>query len=231
MKRRLKIGVIDSGISKEFLKLHPVQIGASANFHVNWTDKTLDTAIYTPQEVEAWRNDAATVWIHDESGHGTDVVSILHRELGDSAEFHIVKILDAYTSGYTLTLLEGMRWLLDTVQPDCINLSLGTTNQTVFRPMQALVAQAQAQNCTLFSAAGDKPTYPSELPGVTAVANRALALDNSTGVKIDCVVLPETIRVFHRGNVAELPMTTSYAAPLALSQHYFRGGSERIAGR
>jgi hypothetical protein len=215
----LKIGVIDSGISLDFLRATSLNINAGANFFIDWKKKILNSIFYDTSDIRNWREGLLDLSIDDQSGHGTAVTSILHRNIAAPVEFHIAKILDKQQSGSAICLLAAMDWLINDAKVDFINLSLGTDNWVMHSQMQALVEQANENNCKLFSAAGDIPTLPSELVGVTSVGIPALALKNKKGVKLDCIALPSSVLIFRDNQWSMSETSTSYACPITLSDY------------
>ena len=218
-KMPLKIGVIDSGISLSFLCATSVQINAAANFVIDWDQKVLHSIFYDACDIDSWREGSSDLAIDDQSGHGTAVVSILFQNITDPVEFYIAKILDKQQSGSAICLLAALRWLISDAKVDVINLSLGTDNWSLQPEMLALVEQADENNCKLFSAAGDIPTLPSELIGVTSVGTSELARNNRNGVKLDCVALPSAVLVFRDRAWMLSEISTSYACPISLSDY------------
>ena len=215
----LKIGVVDSGISSTFLRSTSVKVSAGAFFSLDFHKKTLNTFFCDGSDISSWREGVATLGIDDKSGHGTAVTSIIYRNIPVPVEFYIAKILDEQQSGSALCLLAALHWLINDVKADCVNLSLGTDNWKVRRQMLELVEQAGARGCMIFSAAGDVPTLPSELTGVTAVGISRLSRNNNVGVKLDCIALPSTVEIFQGNGWTTSEISTSYACPLVLSEY------------
>lgn len=214
----LKIGIIDSGISLDFLQATDINLKAGANFFIDWERKNLNSIFYDAADILHWKNGTTTLDIEDKSGHGTAVSSIIYRNATTPIEFYIAKILDEQQSGSAICLLAALSWLINDVKTNYINLSLGTHNLNFHTQMLALVKQANVQQCKIFSAAGDIPTLPSELAGVTAVGIPGTKPHNPP-VKVDTIVSAASITIFQNGAWTEAALSTSFACPLRLAEH------------
>lgn len=217
-KRVIKIGIVDSGIARAFLQMHPVSLASAANIYINYRKKTIESFHYDRADIDRWCRNEVDLDVEDTGGHGTAVASIIYRHSKRPVELHVARILDEWASGHVLCLLEAVRWLVEEVRPDYINLSLGTTNENVRDRMAAHVSQADAQGCRIFAAAASIPTLPSELDGVTAVGTPQLAGSSTARPKLDRVAIPSTITVFEQSSWVEREMVTSYACPFTLAQ-------------
>jgi Subtilase family len=216
-KSALKIGIVDSGLSLDFLRATSAKVSAAANFCINWEQKILNSTFFDECDIQNWREGQCDLAIDDQSGHGTAVASILYQNIARPVEFYIAKILDGQQSGSAICLLAALRWLICDAKVDFINLSLGTDNWNLHAEMLALVEQASESNCRLFSAAGNIPTLPSELAGVMSVGTSELSRHNKNGVKLDCVALPSSVLVFRDRAWILSEVSTSYACPISLS--------------
>lgn len=214
----LKIGIIDSGISADFLRATSINVMSGATFQIDWEQKKLHSFFCDKNDIINWRNNITELVIADQSGHGTAVASILYQNIPFPVEFYIAKILDEQVSGSAICLLAAMKWLLQQIGAQYINLSLGTTNWQLHPQMIELVAEAQLKNCQLFAAAGDIPTLPSELAGVTAVGIAGAQLHNTT-VKVDCIAPVSSVVIFRDNKWVEVDLSTSFACPLMLAEH------------
>jgi subtilisin family serine protease len=215
----LKVGIIDSGISLALLQATNLQLRAGANFFIDWERKNLNSIFYDETDIADWRSGAIDLDIDDKSGHGTAVSSILYRNVTAPVEFYVAKILDKQQSGSAISLLAALKWLVNDLNVDYVNLSLGTDNWNIYTPMLALVEQAISKQCTLFSAAGNVPTLPSEILGVIAIGTTELAQKNTANVKIDCTALPSSLYIFHENQWLDVAISTSYACPLMLANY------------
>jgi len=215
-EHKIKIGIVDSGISRDFLHAEKFPLAGGAFFKVDWESKQLHSEVYSPEDLSAWLSGAHALGIDDAGGHGTAIASILHRNISIPAEFYVVKALDENLSGSSICILAAISWLFDEVGVDYINLSLGSNNFALKDKMQALVQHASEGGCKLYAAAGDIPTLPSELSSVTAVGIASQVI--SEAVKVDCVIADDSVMVCREGLWLEQDMTTSYACPLALAQ-------------
>ncbi|WP_194540753.1 S8 family serine peptidase [Paenibacillus sp. JZ16] len=68
--------------------------------------------------------------IEDGHGHGTGLVGMLSEFCGNRIEFIIIKVLDDNCRGSSKTLIKAMDIAID-LQPDIINLSLGTEDMSL----------------------------------------------------------------------------------------------------
>ena len=211
----LKIGIIDSGVALDFLRLTATPIAAAAHFSIDWQAKRLITQHYDASDLTAWLAGSQALDLHDDTGHGTAVLSILQRQLTRPAVYYIAKILDNQMSGSAICLTEAIDWLNHECGVDAINMSLGSDNFQWRERVQTAVDKARANQCLLFGAAGDIPTLPSEAEGVISVgiAQQPEKLPR----RIDWMALDSEIEIFQRGSWIISPISTSYACPLLLA--------------
>lgn len=211
----LKIGIIDSGIALDFLRLSATPIAAAARFSIDWQAKRLITQRYDHSDLGAWLAGSQALDLEDETGHGTAVLSIVQRHLQRPAVYYIAKILDSQMSGSAICLTEAINWLVDECAVDAINMSLGSDNFQWRERVQTAVNKARANQCLLFGAAGDIPTLPSEAEGVMSVgiAQQPEKLPR----RIDWMALDSEIAIFQHSRWQTVPMSTSYACPLLLA--------------
>lgn len=215
----MKIGIVDSGVGRDFLRQHPLTLGGAASFTLDPAAGLLETRIYDREDLLAWQHGMLEADIGDDHGHGTAVLSILYDQArpGAEVEFYLAKILDRDMKGYSFCLVEALEWLVEVVAPDFINLSLGTTQAVPATRLKELAEQAARRGMTLVCAAGGNPTLPAQLDGVIAVADGGLARSAAAGIKIDHVVAEPSVRVHAGGQWVEHPMTTSYACAVAVA--------------
>lgn len=211
----LKIGIIDSGITKEFLQHTGATVAAAARFDIDWQAKRLTIQRYDTSDLSAWLAGTQTLEIDDATGHGTAVISILHRELQLPVIYYIAKILNDNMSGSAICLTEAIDWLSSECQVDVINMSLGCDNFYWQARVQAAVDRAGSNNCLLFGAAGDIPTLPSEAEGVISIGVARHQQKRPT--RIDCMALDSEITIFQQGYWTNVPISSSYACPQLLA--------------
>jgi subtilisin family serine protease len=145
MKRRVRIGIIDSGVNSS----HPHVGGIAGGVTIG-----------------AGARDASCV---DRLGHGTAIAALIHAR-APQADLFAVKIFhDALVTTLT-NVLSALDWCLDH-ELDLINLSLGTTNDEHRAAFEVAVARASAEGKAIVSAyhINGVPALPGCLPGVVAV--------------------------------------------------------------
>lgn len=211
----LKIGIIDSGVALDFLRISATPIAAAACFSVDWQAKRLITQRYDHRDLNAWLAGTQTLDLEDEIGHGTAVLSIVQRHLQRPAVYYIAKILDSQMSGSAICLTEAIDWLTNECDVDAINMSLGCDNFHWRERVQSAVDKARAKQCLLFGAAGDVPTLPSEAEGVISVG--IAQQHEKMPRRIDWVALDSKIDLFQNGTWTQAPISTSYACPQMLA--------------
>ena len=145
MSRRVRIGIIDSGVNVA----HP-HIGNIAG-GVN---------------IAGGAHDPSYV---DHLGHGTAIAALIHAR-APQADLFAVKIFQHALATNLPTVLSAIDWCLEN-QMDLINLSLGTTNREHRPAFGAALARLRANEIAIVSAfeMNGTPALPGSLPGVVGV--------------------------------------------------------------
>jgi hypothetical protein len=106
---------------------------------------------------------------HDVLGHGTAVAAAILQQ-APAAELVSLRVFEGGAVGAFEVVLAALAHAV-ALQPQVINLSLGTTSLRHRRPLQALVAAATAAGCRIVTPAsyGGLPCDPGNLDGVDAV--------------------------------------------------------------
>ena len=212
-----KIGIIDSGINPKFIRETQLQLIQAAYFEVDWQAKQLNKYVYGRQEIADWLLTNSHLSIVDTVGHGTAVTSILYHNIDTDVEYYIAKILGDNNSASGISLLKAMQWMIEDIQADYINISLGTVKNDFVAQMNKLCQQAHQQGSKLFAAVGGYPSLPAELAGVHSVATQPLAKFNQRNLKIDLVALDDNILLYNNG-WEQVNSSSSFACPLMLAQ-------------
>jgi subtilisin family serine protease len=159
MSRRVRIGIIDSGVNVA----HPhvgnivggVNIGPSAH-------------------------DASYV---DHLGHGTAIAALIHAR-APQAELFAVKIFQNALATNLATVLFAIDWCLDN-EMNLINLSLGTTNREHRPAFETATERACATRTLIVSAfeMSGVPALPGSLPGVVGVLADSAKVPGEHGIE------------------------------------------------
>jgi subtilisin family serine protease len=159
MSRRVRIGVIDSGVN--VAHPHIGNIAGGAN-------------------ISRGAQDASFV---DHLGHGTAVAALIHAQ-APQAELFAVKIFQNALATNLATVLFAIDWCLDN-EMDLINLSLGTTNQEHRPAFEMAIARVHATGKAIVSAfeMNGLPALPGSLPGVVGVLADASKAPGEHGVE------------------------------------------------
>ncbi|MBN8228783.1 S8/S53 family peptidase [Corallococcus macrosporus] len=215
-----KVGIIDSGVEVAFLREHSLRLAGAATFTLDLDAQVLEARAYEREELEAWRAGASTLDLEDTHGHGTAVLSILYDQVRPwpDVELYVARVLDRNVRGHSLCLVEAMGWMLDEVGVDVLNLSLGTPHRALEAPMREVVDRAAARGALIASAAGGMPTLPSLLESVVSVGDPALMERVGADVKVDHVVKEREVKLYMGGQWRQVPMTTSFACPVAVAE-------------
>jgi subtilisin family serine protease len=215
----VKVGIIDSGVQVDFLREHAIHLAGGARFTIDLGARVLETRSYDREELEAWRAGTRTLDLEDENGHGTAVLSILHDQVRPwpDVELYVARIFDQEVRAYSLCLVEALRWMLDEVGVELLNLSLGTTHRALEAPMREVLDRAVARGAVIVCAAGGVPTLPAQLESVVSVGDPALMEGMGAGVKVDHVVPQREVKLYLGGRWCQSPMTTSFACAVAVA--------------
>lgn len=215
----MKLGIIDSGVDVNFLREQGLHLAGGARFTLDLGARVLETRSYDREELEAWRAGTHTLELQDEHGHGTAVLSILHDQVRPwpDVELYVARIFDQEVRAHSLCLVEALRWMLDEVGVDLLNLSLGTTYRAMEAPMREVLERAAGRGAVIACAAGGVPTLPAQLDSVVSVGDPSLMEGLGAGVKVDHVVPQRHVKLYMGGRWCESPMTTSFACAVAVA--------------
>jgi Subtilase family len=145
MSRRVRIGIIDSGVNVA----HP---------HIGNITGGVNIASGEP--------DPSYV---DHLGHGTAIAALIHAR-APQADLFAVKIFQNALATNLATVLTAIDWCLEN-EVDLINLSLGTTNREHQPAFEAAVSRLHTNGVVIVSAfeMHGTPALPGSLPGVVGV--------------------------------------------------------------
>ena len=196
----IKVGIIDTGISKD----HP-DLALNIKGGVNAINP-----------YKSW---------NDDNGHGSHVAGIVAAlnnsigvvGVGPQIDLYAVKVLNASGSGYLSDVIEGIEWAINNGM-QVINMSLGT-NQGVQSLHDAVIAAKNAGIVVVAAAgnSGGAVSYPAAYPEVIAVSatdkNNQIASWSSRGPEIDFAAPGVSIYSTYKGKSYATLSGTSMAAP------------------
>ena len=186
-------------------------------------------------------------YLDDENGHVTGVGSILSgtgtgntgvRGVAPEAEDYYGAVLNASGAGSAFTVARGIRWAVDDVGADVINLSLGIPASSGQAPVIAKACEyAHSKGVTVVAAAGndgDEVNCPASLDTVIAVAavDRKLrhASFSSHGPEVEFAAGGVDVAMAYLDNGYATMSGTSFSAPvisglaaLVISRHKAKG--------
>lgn len=156
LERKIRVGIIDSGINPESRKLPNTDIEAIA--------------------IEPGKSDGIFHGnqYRDHSWHGTVCAEII-TSIAPEVSLCVAKVLNEKNYGYGSALISALEWMA-TKKVSIINLSLGTTNSKYLERLISAINLLNAQNTVLISAAFWKTVYPASIPSIIAVADDRLFL-------------------------------------------------------
>ncbi len=196
----IKVGIIDTGISKD----HP-DLKANIKGGVN-----------TIQPRKSW---------NDDNGHGSHVAGIVAGLNNTSgvvgaaplANLYAIKVLNANGSGYLSDVIEGIQWATAN-NMQVINMSLGTGSN--IQSMHDAVIAAKNFGVVVVAAAGNSGgsvLYPAAYPETIAVSatdqNDELAWFSSYGPEVDLAAPGVSIYSTYKSSNYATLSGTSMAAP------------------
>lgn len=217
MSNRIKIGIIDSGVDRRFVKECGINILAAASFDLDKKNKQLEINEYNQDDIKEWLNGTID-HITDENGHGTAVLSIIWKNY-QNADYIIVKVLDYKLRGNSIILVEALDWLINFVKPNVINLSLGTIDAGVKNKLWYLCEKAKENEIKVFCAASSVISYPASFKNVITVGDYNIIdyIDNVYILHtIDIYCFCHNINLYEESHWIEKKISTSYACAYAL---------------
>ena len=196
----VKIGIIDTGISKD----HP---DLKAN---------IKGGINTINSRRGW---------NDDNGHGSHVAGIvgaLNNAAGvvgaaPDVDLYAIKVLGANGSGYLSDVIEGIQWAAAN-EMQVVNMSLGTSQDV--QSLHDAVISAYNAGLVVVTAAGNSGgsvIFPAAYPEVIAVSatdsNNQIASWSSRGPEIDLAAPGVSIYSTYKGTGYKTLSGTSMASP------------------
>ena len=196
----IKVGIIDTGISKD----HP-------DLAVN-----IKGGVNTINPTKSW---------NDDNGHGSHVAGIaaaLNNSLGvvgagPNIDLYAIKVLNRNGSGFLSDVIEGIQWATAN-GIKVANMSLGSTSNV--QSFHDAVIAAYNAGVTIVAAAGNSGgavSFPAAYPEVIAVSatdiNNNLASFSSRGPEIDLAAPGVSILSTYKGTSYATLSGTSMASP------------------
>ena len=196
----IKVGIIDTGISKD----HP-DLKANIKGGVN-----------TIRPGKSW---------NDDNGHGSHVagtVGALNNTtgvvgVGPAVDLYAIKVLNAGGSGYLSDVIEGIEWGVAN-NMKVLNMSLGTSSN--IQSFHDAITAAYNAGVVLVAAAGNSggsvnfPAVYSEVIAVSATnASNTLASFSSRGPEVDLAAPGVSVYSTYKGTGYATLSGTSMAAP------------------
>ncbi len=127
----------------------------------------------------------------DCAGHGTACAGIIRKKVPDAALYG-VRIFDDSLMADGRALIAAIQWCMDNAM-EVVNLSLGTTDVTFKRPLQAVCRKAVDAGAILVAAESNdgRESYPAIFPEVIGVTGGAIHVRDGfyyrKGQRVECV--------------------------------------------
>lgn len=158
MRKRIRIVVIDSGVSNKFENLNRVESG-----------------VYLQKDTEHIK---LTKDVYDETGHGTAISNIILTECKD-AYIYPVKIVDRSFFTDEETLICALEYVYNNISCDIINMSLGISICEQKSRLQDILRKLKEKNVIIVSAFNNdgSMSYPALMDEVIGVDSSARITD------------------------------------------------------
>jgi thermitase len=221
----IRVAVVDTGVNLSHPELHG-KIVQGADF-VNL--EGLDTTEFIGDTKDY--DDVP----EDEVGHGTHVAGIIAARglkmdegVAPSCSIGAVRVLATmrqgsryFGAGIVDNINPGLKWSVDVLKADVINVSLGIKHTGGALPHADVIRYALSQNVAVVAASGNDGTperyYPGALPGVCAVGavddTGAVTGFTSYGAHITCVAPGTRVLSSFAHNTYAVASGTSQASP------------------
>ena len=153
----------------------------------------------------------------DCAGHGTACAGIIRRKAKD-AELYSVRIFDDALSTQGKVLIAALKWAID-LKVDIVNLSLGSTDQSLVSDLVCICRQAQEAGVLVVAAEHNEggKSYPAVLPNVIGVAagggGGTYDYSYRPGAEIECVARGNLQRLCWLKRQERLQEGSSFAVP------------------
>ncbi len=167
LKKIRRIGIIDSGVNRQFVRDYNIKVVSAASFDIDKTGFKVRMHKYNEKDIANWKA-GLTDNLSDKNGHGTAVLSIIWKRYPD-ARFSIAKIDDSLENNYSLCLLESMRWMVRQVRPDAVNISLGTSDYRVEDELYKLTLTAKEEEIKVYAAGSNYISFSAAFGSVITV--------------------------------------------------------------
>lgn len=206
------IGVIDSGVNREFVTSYHVNIESAAIFNVNLSKSCVEIIEYEKDDIEKWKKGFIN-HLSDESGHGTAVTSILFRNF-PKAVFSIAKVFKSSLFSHSLCLVESLKWMIEKSQTSIINISVCTLDTEIKDELYELTLRARDKGIQIFVAASNIISFPSIFDTVTSVIDINSIKNHNISGKFDLIVNNSVIEIWHNGKWEKTKLSSSWASAL-----------------
>jgi len=228
----IHVGIIDSGIDRRFVKEYGLNITRCASISMKPEDNKIVMLDFDQEDIKNWMDEKTdrVTGISDENGHGTAVASIIRINYPD-ALFSTAKVLEEDNKGYSHCLVEAMKWMVRVIKPDVINMSLGTTDESVKNTIRYLALEAMQRGTIITAASSAFISYPAALPEVYSVGFNSGSVPNYHPIMKDNIshfIEQKNVQVWSNGQYRDSCMSNSYACPMVINDNLIKLTSAEI---
>ncbi len=220
---RIIIGIIDSGVDRRFIIENGAKIKKASAFNIIQESRLVECIEYSKKDIKKWLAGKID-HISDEHGHGTSVLSIIWGIL-PNAEFVVSKVLDHEKKGYSICLVEALRWMIEKTDVLIINISITTNDTNIKDDMLKLVKEAKKKGIVIYSAKDNEYSIPASVDGVVSVTD--FLTINKVGqyslLKSDVVIEKKEELIWWEGEWIQDPIKPSWACAVAVSKKFETG--------
>ena len=215
--RRIKVGIIDTGIDFEHPDLAVNVKGGTNLIYGRAAEDKADGRTLTDEEIDTTEMDY--------NGHGTKVAGIigaLNNEVGidgicENADLYGIKAFNKDGYGYLSDVIEGIQWAVDN-DIQVLNLSFGTYEYSSI--LEDAISGARAAGILIIASAGndyaDDVMYPAKFPVVFAAGshdeNGMVSAFSNWGGDVDIYAPGEDLMSTDIGNEGYSRLTGTSAA-------------------
>lgn len=217
VKKLQHIGIINSGIDGLFVKKFGVKINSAAVFGIDNSFESVRMVEYHKKEIEDWKKGIVD-HLSEDDGSGSAVLSIIWRRF-PFAKYSIAKIPEVKNSFYSRCLLEALKWMIEDVKPEVINVSIGTADATIKKELYYLTERARKNDITIYVSGSRNISFPAVFDTVITVMDEATIADNCSWfmqLSVDKIVKDEVIKVWRKDCWRKEKLISAWSSAMVL---------------
>ncbi len=213
-KRLKHIGIITSEISRLFVRKFGIKISFAAVFGVDGGKSIIE---YHKKEIEDWKRGIIN-HLSEEDDKGNAILPIIWRRY-PFAKYSIAKIPGLRNTCHSESLLKALKWMIDEVKPEVINIGMGTTDAVVKEELYYLTEKAKENGIIIYTSGSRNISFPAIFDTVIMVMDEA-TIDNNCSwlmqLSADKIVRNEEVEVWEKDSWKKERLISDWSSALVV---------------